>query len=118
MTEPRPFALALVLLLGLGGLAGAWALGLGAANDEPAAVVAPSPSPSAAATASPTPDGSATPRPVEHRYIVRNGDTLREIARELYGDEGKWTVILEANRSVIPDPDNLTVGTSLLIPQP
>lgn len=47
-------------------------------------------------------------------YTVRPGDTLGKIARRLYGDAARYTLIVRANR--IPDPDRLTVGQKLVIP--
>lgn len=49
-------------------------------------------------------------------YVVQKGDTLSSIARKLYGDSKKWKVIWDANKSVIPNKDKLTVGTKLTIP--
>jgi hypothetical protein len=117
LTEGRAYTLILILLLGISGFAGAWALGL-AAGDDPNAVVVVSPDPTrvTAPTASPSVAASASQGPREHRYVVRRGDTLREIAHEIYGDEALWTVLLEANRDLIPDPENLVIGTNLLIP--
>jgi hypothetical protein len=47
-------------------------------------------------------------------YTVQRGDTLGKIARQLYGDPARYTLIVEANR--IPDPDRLAVGQRLIIP--
>jgi nucleoid-associated protein YgaU len=47
---------------------------------------------------------------------VRRGDTLRSIARDVYGDEQRWLAIYRANRARIHDPDNLRVGSRLVIP--
>jgi hypothetical protein len=47
-------------------------------------------------------------------YTVRRGDTLGKIARQLYGDAARYTLIVRANR--IPDPDRLAVGQELVIP--
>lgn len=47
-------------------------------------------------------------------YTVRRGDTLGKIARRFYGDAGRFPLIVAANR--IPDPDRLTVGRKLVIP--
>jgi nucleoid-associated protein YgaU len=112
----------LTLLVGITAAAGAWSLGLTAARgDESPAVVAPEPSGSTTASPRPSPTLTATataaaPEP-EHRYVVRAGDTLTDIARLVYGDGSLWQLILDANRDVIEDPDNLKVGTSLLIPR-
>jgi Tfp pilus assembly protein FimV len=49
-------------------------------------------------------------------YVVQKGDTLSSIAQKMYGDKKKWKVIWDANKSVIPNKDKLTVGTKLTIP--
>ncbi|HKU99262.1 MAG TPA: hypothetical protein VJR58_28485 [Vineibacter sp.] len=36
------------------------------------------------------------------RYIVQPGDSLGRLAQRVYGDAGKWPVILDANRDVFP----------------
>ena len=64
----------------------------------------------------PPPPSSAAPPPSNH--IVAPGDTLTSIAASAYGDEALWPLIYEANRAVIPDPDALRVGQSLVIPPP
>ena len=47
-------------------------------------------------------------------YVVKPGDTLEGIAKEILGDRGKWTVIARANR--IENPNKLEVGARLQIP--
>ncbi|MGH2694537.1 MAG: LysM peptidoglycan-binding domain-containing protein [Actinomycetota bacterium] len=47
-------------------------------------------------------------------YLVRSGDTLRDIALEQYGDAALDDCIAEAND--IPDPTELPVGETLIIP--
>ena len=117
LTEGRAYTLILILLLGISGFAGAWAIGLAAGEDQNVALVtSPDPTTSVVPSSPPSVAASASQQPREHRYVVRRGDTLREIAHEIYGDEALWTVLLEANRDVIPDPENLVIGTNLLIP--
>ena len=60
------------------------------------------------------PDPAATPG----SYTVQSGDTLRGIARAVYGDELQWIRIYDSNRAVIPDADRLSVGQVLAIPRP
>ena len=48
---------------------------------------------------------------------VQEGSRLAQIARRYYGDPDKWTVIYEANKNVIKDPNNLKAGTKLQIPR-
>ena len=47
-------------------------------------------------------------------YTVRAGDTLGKIARKFYGDSGHFPLIVAAN--AIANPDRLTVGQELVIP--
>ena len=49
-------------------------------------------------------------------YIVRENDNLWNIAKAVYGKGGKWTVIFEANKEKIKDPNKLKPGLELLIP--
>ncbi|HYN79247.1 MAG TPA: LysM peptidoglycan-binding domain-containing protein [Lamprocystis sp. (in: g-proteobacteria)] len=49
-------------------------------------------------------------------YRVRPSDTLARIGRRFYGDHSQWRAIYEANRAVLPDPDRLTPGMTLVIP--
>ncbi len=50
-------------------------------------------------------------------YRVRPGDTLALIASRWYGDHSRWQAIYEANRHVLPDPDRLISGMTLVIPR-
>lgn len=51
-------------------------------------------------------------------YVVRSGDTLAKIAREVYDDVSKWKTIYDANKSVIgDDPASLKAGMKLKIPE-
>jgi len=47
-------------------------------------------------------------------YIVKSGDMLMKISEKFYGDEGKYTVIMEANE--ITDANKIAVGQKLKIP--
>jgi len=47
-------------------------------------------------------------------HTVRRGDTLGRIARQFYGDAGRYPLIVSAN--LIADPDRLVVGQKLVIP--
>jgi len=55
----------------------------------------------------------------ERTYIVRAGDNLTSIARRTMGDGSRSAVkkLLEVNRDCIKDPDRITVGMKLVIPQ-
>jgi len=52
-------------------------------------------------------------------YVVRAGDNLTRIARRTMGDGSRSAVmkLLRVNRKRIKDPDRLTVGMKLIIPQ-
>ena len=51
---------------------------------------------------------------VPRKYTVRKGDTLESIAKEFYGDAGKWQLIQKANDNI--HPRKLGVGMVLIIP--
>ena len=53
-------------------------------------------------------------KPLSH--IVKEGDTLWNIARNYYGRGDKWTVVFEANKEKIKDPDKIMPGLELQIP--
>lgn len=48
-------------------------------------------------------------------YIVQQGESLSSIAGKLYGDINAWNIIADAND--IRTPDNVEVGTVLVIPR-
>jgi hypothetical protein len=47
--------------------------------------------------------------------LVKRGDTLTNIAAEVYGDPTRWRIIAEANR--LDDPRRLDVGSRLALPK-
>ncbi len=49
-------------------------------------------------------------------YTVVAGDTLGKIAKNLYGNAGKYPVIFEANRPMLADPNKIYPGQVLRIP--
>ncbi len=49
-------------------------------------------------------------------HIVRKGETLSKISQTYYGSAGKWQKIFEANRQTITNPDRLSPGQKLIIP--
>lgn len=51
------------------------------------------------------------------QHTVIKGETLSGIAKHWYDDAGKYTVIFEANRDQITDPNKIFVGQVLRIPQ-
>jgi nucleoid-associated protein YgaU len=52
----------------------------------------------------------------EKFHIVSKGETLSKISYKYYGSAGKWQKIFDANRKTIKDPDKVTPGTKLIIP--
>jgi len=76
---------------------------------EPAAVTpAPPQQPAAAGTQSPAAEQTG-------RYVIRQGDTLWDIANAFYRDPFLWPLIWKSNPS-INDPDLIYPGTALVIP--
>lgn len=49
-------------------------------------------------------------------HVVRRGDTLSEISQTYYGSSAKWRKIFDANKETIKNPDRLTPGQKLIIP--
>lgn len=49
-------------------------------------------------------------------YTVKSGDTLSKIAKEQYGNAGRYPAIFEANRPMLEDPDKIYPGQVLRIP--
>jgi len=54
--------------------------------------------------------------PESQYYRVQSGDSLSKIAKEFYGDAGKYPTIFEANRPMLKDPDEIYPGQVLRIP--
>ncbi len=49
-------------------------------------------------------------------YVVKSGDSLSKIAKEVLGDAGRWPEIFEANKDQIKDPNLIHVGQELKMP--
>ena len=49
-------------------------------------------------------------------YVVKSGDSLYRISKNLLGDGERWQEIFEANRDKIADPARISVGQTLVIP--
>jgi nucleoid-associated protein YgaU len=61
--------------------------------------------------------GSSTTAPAGGKtYTVKAGDSLSKIAKQVYGDAGKWKKIHAANADKIPNPDLIHPGLQLTIP--
>ena len=50
-------------------------------------------------------------------YTVKPGDTLSKIAKQFYGDARKYSIIFEANRDILKDPNIIHPGQILRIPK-
>lgn len=53
----------------------------------------------------------------QRRYTVKAGDTLAKISREFYGDANQYTKIFNANRNILNDPNKISPGQELIIPE-
>lgn len=49
-------------------------------------------------------------------HTVEKGDTLSKIAKEVYGNAGKYQIIFEANKPMLSHPDKIYPGQVLRIP--
>jgi nucleoid-associated protein YgaU len=49
-------------------------------------------------------------------YTVEKGDSLSKIAKEFYGDAMKYSVIFDANKPMLTDPNLIYPGQVLRIP--
>ncbi len=56
-----------------------------------------------------------TTRP-QRFHLVRQGETLSEIANKYYGSSSRWRKVLEANRETVKDANTVRSGTKLIIP--
>jgi LysM repeat protein len=52
----------------------------------------------------------------QRHYTVKAGDTLSKISREFYGDANQYMKIFTANRSLLRDPNTISPGQELVIP--
>ena len=69
-----------------------------------------------AGTPAPTASITSMSSAAQVTHTVVRGDTLIDLAARYLGDESRWREIYRANSGLIPDPDNLRVGTVLIIP--
>lgn len=71
-----------------------------------------SPTPTATTTASPSAGGNTE----ASNYVIKPADTLGRISTRFYGTANLTKCIQDANAAVIPDPNRLQVGRSIVIP--
>ena len=50
-------------------------------------------------------------------YTIKKGDTLRKIAKSVYGDERLWRRIFRENRGDLASPNALKVGETIRLPK-
>ena len=55
--------------------------------------------------------------PVE-KVVIKRGDRLTNIALKHYGHKLFWVYIYQHNKSLIDDPNNVPIGTELILPPP
>jgi len=77
--------------------------------------------PSDSATAAPVSAAASTATsggtPGNYTYKVKSGQTLMQVAYDVYGDLYQWKKVLEMNKDKVSDPNKLTVGTELSVDQ-
>jgi nucleoid-associated protein YgaU len=61
--------------------------------------------------------GASTSGPSQRHYTVKPGDTLSKISRQFYGDANQYTRIFDATRSILRDPNSISPGQELVIPE-
>jgi nucleoid-associated protein YgaU len=54
--------------------------------------------------------------PESELHTVKSGDNLSKIAKQYYGNAGKYMVIFEANKPMLKDPNKIYPGQVLRIP--
>ncbi len=50
------------------------------------------------------------------RHTVKSGETLSKIAKQYYGDAGKYQKIFKANTDILKNPDMIHPNQELIIP--
>src|SRR3954466_7684698 len=91
---------------------------LGGCNGQTQAVATPippaAPSPAASPASSPVVVPASSPQPSQasgQTHTVGDGDTLRSIAQQYYGDGELWQKIFDANKDAVgSDPDSIKIG--------
>jgi tetratricopeptide (TPR) repeat protein len=83
------------------------------ARPAPPPVAVPAATPRQAA---PVPAARAVTPAGPRKHIVRPGDTLLKLAQQYYNDRAKWRDIYAANRGVMKNESDMTIGKELKIP--
>ncbi len=86
----------------------------GVSDDGPVTEISPE-----AIDATSDPVVTSIPEPVtdsEMTYQIRKGDTLWSLAVRFYGDGQRYADLLAANRGTLSDPGQMTVGSTIVIP--
>jgi nucleoid-associated protein YgaU len=52
------------------------------------------------------------------KHTIAEGETLFSLAQHYYSDSGRFVDIYQANRDVLHNPQQLTPGTVIVIPDP
>ncbi|MFW5718015.1 MAG: LysM peptidoglycan-binding domain-containing protein [Spirochaetota bacterium] len=84
---------------------------------QPEPTPEPQPEPEPAPSSDPTVASSDQELVPSQTYTVRTGDTLFDIAGDVWGDPFLWPLILEANDEQLEDPDYLRPGRTIRIPE-
>lgn len=63
----------------------------------------------------PAPRNETTPR-APREYVVKEGETLSQIALAVYGRKSAWTRIQEANKATVPINGSVRAGQVLVLP--
>jgi len=82
-------------------------------NTSPRAKPEIKPDNSPVITTTQKPEKSKFPR----YHIIQRGQTLSEISNYYYGNPNLWPKIHNANKKIIKDPDKLTPGSRIIIPE-
>ncbi len=88
------------------------------AEPSPPAAVAETPAPAVSEPSEPTASDARdySARAVVAEHVVRAGDTLWDLSAEIWGSRHLWPDLYRFNRVDIPDPDDLTIGFRLQVP--
>jgi nucleoid-associated protein YgaU len=55
-------------------------------------------------------------RTQQREYVIKPGDSLSKIAKQVYGNAADWQKIYQANRNTIKDPDLIHPGQKIILP--